>query len=114
MSIARKGFDLDLKDGLIGEANLRKIFANKKIEVKRDYLSKTTGNIAIEFECRGVPSGIATTEAEFWCFILEKENLYILVPTEKLRLLCAMAEIVEGGDDKASKMYLLPKWDLIR
>ena len=40
---------------------------DSKIEVKseRDIWQKT-GNIAIEYECYGKPSGISSTEADYW------------------------------------------------
>ena len=42
-----------------------------KIEVKteRDWWFKT-GNIAIEVECNGKPSGIMATKADYWVHIL--------------------------------------------
>lgn len=106
-------WDLDFKDGTIGEEQLRAIFADKKLEVKRDFLSHKTGNIAVEFESRGEPSGITTTQAHWWAFILDKEGSIILVPTEKLRTLIKGKKIVNGGDNDTSKMYLVSKKDLI-
>jgi hypothetical protein len=51
------------------------IFANKKIEVKteRDWWEKT-GNIALEYECNGKPSGISATQSDYWIHILAKGN----------------------------------------
>lgn len=37
-------------------------------EVKYDLKVETTGNIAIEYECRGRPTGIAATEADYWVY----------------------------------------------
>ena len=52
-------FDLDLKYGQMREKQVHNMFYNKKIEVKteRDWWAKT-GNIAIEVECNGKPSGL--------------------------------------------------------
>ena len=64
-------FDLDLQYGQLREQQVHDMFHNKKIEVKteRDWWKKT-GNIAIEYECNGKPSGIDKTESDFLIHIL--------------------------------------------
>ena len=73
--MANKKFDLDLKYGQIREKQVYDIFATKKIEVKteRDWWHKT-GNIALEYECHGKPSGINATKSDYWIQILAKGN----------------------------------------
>jgi hypothetical protein len=58
-------FDLDLKNGQGIEKHIEEILRgnNGLIEIKNDKISPTTENIAIEFECRGKPSGISITKA---------------------------------------------------
>jgi len=70
-----KKFDIDLKYGQVREKQVSNIFANKKIEVKteRDWWEKT-GNIALEYECNGKPSGISATQSDYWIHILAKGN----------------------------------------
>ena len=70
-----KKFDLDLKYGQVREKQVSDIFANKKIEIKteRDWWHKT-GNIALEYEYNGKPSGINATESDYWIQILAKGN----------------------------------------
>ena len=70
-----KKFDIDLKYGQLREKQVHDIFSNKKIEVKteRDWWYKT-GNIALEYECNGRPSGIDATESDYWIQILAKGN----------------------------------------
>ena len=70
-----KKFDIDLKYGQLREKQVHDIFSNKKIEVKteRDWWHKT-GNIALEYECNGRPSGIDATESDYWIQILAKGN----------------------------------------
>ena len=70
-----KKFDIDLKYGQVREKQVSNIFANKKIEVKteRDWWEKT-GNIALEYECNGKPSGISSTQSDYWIHILAKGN----------------------------------------
>ena len=72
---ANKKFDIDLKYGQVREKQVLNIFANKKIEVKteRDWWEKT-GNIALEYECNGKPSGISSTQSDYWIHILAKGN----------------------------------------
>jgi hypothetical protein len=60
-----KRFDLDLQYGQVFEQKVADMLQNKKIEVKTERDKwKSTGNIVIEFESRGRPSGIASTEAD--------------------------------------------------
>ena len=63
----RKKFDLDLKYGQVREKYVADMLQDKKIEVKseRDVWQRT-GNIAIEYESYGKPSGINATEADYW------------------------------------------------
>ena len=80
-------FRYDLEVGQVAEAGLADIFENKKVEVKRDLKSKETGNIFIEYQSRGKPSGLATTESDFYCFVIE--DLYIILPTIKEPVIAA-------------------------
>ena len=63
----RKKFDIDLAYGEVREQQIADMLTNKKIEVKseRDVWQRT-GNIAIEYECYGKPSGINATESDYW------------------------------------------------
>ena len=63
----RKKFDIDLEYGEVREQMVADMLQNKKIEVKseRDVWQRT-GNIAIEYECYGKPSGINATESDYW------------------------------------------------
>jgi len=113
-------FDLDLKDGLEGESLLASIFKDKKVEVKRDFMVSDTGNIVIEFQYKGRPSGISITEADYWAFVLDgaryEGKVILLVETKKLQDFISNGRymIVNGGDNCESKMYLVPVKDLLR
>ena len=63
----RKKFDIDLSYGKVREQMVADMLQDKKIEVKseRDMWMRT-GNIAIEYESYGKPSGIAATESDYW------------------------------------------------
>ena len=110
----RKKFDLDLAYGKVREQRVADMLTDKKIEVKseRDMWVRT-GNIAIEFESYGKPSGIAATEADYWFhnLCIGKETFATLVfdvPSLK-RIIDNLdyKKTVSGGDHNASRLYLL-------
>lgn len=113
-----KRFDLDLKFGVVYEKQLLNMFENSKIEVKteRDLWVKTK-NIVIEFESRGKPSGIVTTEADYWFHNLVKDGIIkcsLCFPIDQLRAYIEKANprVVRGGDNMTSKLYLINLQDL--
>lgn len=82
-----------------------------KIEVKSDRQASRTGNLAIEYECNNKPSGITSTEADFWIYFIvhpDRDECYI-IPTEKLREIVKTCPKVRGGDGMRSKMFLVNK-----
>ena len=110
----RKKFDLDLAYGKVREQRVADMLTDKKVEVKseRDMWVRT-GNIAIEYESYGKPSGIAATEADYWFHNLCIGNetfatLVFDVPSLK-RIIDNLdyKKTVSGGDHNASRMYLL-------
>jgi len=114
-----KRFDLDLQYGQVFEQKVADMLQNSKIEVKteRDMWSKT-GNIVVEFESRGRPSGIASTEADYWFHNLAKGDdivMTLVFPVYKLRSYISknMPKMVRGGDDNTSRMYLISLTDLV-
>ena len=63
----RKKFDIDLEYGKVREELVANMLQDKKIEVKSERdIWQSTGNIAIEFESYGKPSGIMATESDYW------------------------------------------------
>jgi len=114
-----KRFDIDLEYGKVFEQKVADMLQNSKIEVKteRDKWSKT-GNIVVEFESRGRPSGIATTEADYWFHNLAIGNnivMTLVFPVYKLRSYIAknMPKMIRGGDNNTSRMYLINLTDLV-
>jgi hypothetical protein len=87
---------------------------DKKIEVKSERnMWVRTGNIAIEYECYGKPSGISSTESDYWFHNLcigddTFATLVFDVPSLK-RIIDNLDEkrTVSGGDNGASRMYLV-------
>tara|TARA_R100001510_G_scaffold5435_3_gene4357 strand:+ start:5876 stop:6256 length:381 start_codon:yes stop_codon:yes gene_type:complete len=108
-------FDIDLAKGMQMEETLKEFFEGKRIEVKSErHIWETTGNHFVEYECRGKPSGIAVTEAEFWALMLIREDetivMVYIVPIERMKALARKHwnNKTIGGDDNASKGVLVP------
>lgn len=110
----RKKFDIDLEYGKIRESQVLDMFENAKIEVKseRDIWQKS-GNIAIEYECYGKPSGIKATESDYWFHNLcinDETYATLVFRTDFLRRIIDSLDYVrsvKGGDNMAARMYLL-------
>ena len=110
----RKKFDLDLQYGKVREKRVADMLQDKKIEVKseRDMWVRT-GNIAIEYECYGKPSGINATESDYWFHNLcigDETFATLVFDTASLKRIIANLDkkrSVSGGDNNASRMYLL-------
>ena len=113
----RKKFDLDLKYGQVREKIVADMLQDKKIEVKSERgMWLQTGNIAIEYECYGKPSGINATKSDYWFHNLcvGDEVFATLVFETKMLKKIINASInenqvrsVSGGDHNASRMYLM-------
>lgn len=108
-------FRYDLKVGQIGEKLLSDILLNKKIEVKRDSWIYKSGNIAIEYESRGKPSGIAKSEAGYWAIIFSggyEDEIIIIIKENRLKKICRefykKGNIKSMGDNNTSKSILIP------
>jgi len=110
----RKKFDIDLEYGKVREKMVADMLQDKKIEVKseRDVWQKT-GNIAIEYECYGKPSGINATESDYWFHNLcigDETFATIVFDTKSLKRIISNLDSkrsVSGGDHNAARMYLL-------
>lgn len=107
-------FDVDLEFGQQWEKHIDEMFSGAKtceIKTERDKWA-STGNICIEIESYGKPSGLTSTEAELWVHNLVKDGelcCSLVFNTDKLREVMAQMEpyTVMGGDHKASKLYLV-------
>ena len=108
-------FEYDLEFGHEGEGIIADMFENKKIEVKRDNWVGRTGNIAIEYKSRGKPSGIATTQADYWIIMFSKEyedKFMFIIETQKLKEVTKKyfnkGSIKKMGDSNTSSAVLIP------
>jgi len=109
-----KKFDLDLQFGTIREQRIAKMLEQDQIEIKTERgMWRNTGNIAIEYEWNGKPSGITSTEASWWWHVLEDDGepvCDIVFRTDKLKELIENPNLrrVNGGDDGLARLILLP------
>ena len=112
-------FDLDLKYGQIRENKVREMFSKCQIEVKSERSWwKKTGNIAIEYEYRGKPSGIYATTSDYWFHRLEGDRDEFCTLVFKTSILKGIVDKYKDkltknvGDNKASKCVLIPIKDI--
>lgn len=106
-------FNYDLQFGEKAEDFVNKLFTNGgKIEVKYDRKAHETGNLFVEVISRDKPSGISTTKANYWIFVIDKRQYAIIINVEKLKKICKDkykdGGYVLGGDENTSKGLLIP------
>jgi hypothetical protein len=86
-----------------------------KIEIKEDFTCERTDNVGLEFQCRGKPSGINVTEADYYIYKLHTKTdgiQYVMHSVPALRKKIANGEyfrIVSGGDEGSNSMNYLFK-----
>ena len=85
----------------------------KLVEVKEDFYCKKSGNVALEVECRGKPSGLAASLADYWMYKIHQPDSTVfwgLVPIQDLfraiRDKVFLREVVGGDKGSSTRMYL--------
>lgn len=123
---SRNDFKYDLKVGQLAEKTVGKLLMlnDSTIEVKLDLLTQKTGNIAIEYRSRGKKSGISTTKAKYWAFVISIENKeyeefpIVVITTEYLKEIARkyykLGRTIRGGDNNTSEMVLVPIKDIFK
>jgi hypothetical protein len=89
--MSRSDWDLDLRFGQEGEVVVNSLLTApiETVEVKRDRRWIETGNLYIETECWSdvlscwYASGITTSKASHWSFVLE--DTVLIIPTDSVR-----------------------------
>ena len=117
----KSDFKYDLLTGVLdGESWVHRLLETKKIEVKNDSaISDKTGNVYIEYECRGKKSGLSTTEADYYAIKLSGERAIIIGVDElksKIKQLVKVGRArmgVKGGDNNLSVGVLVRIKDLV-
>tara|TARA_R100000234_G_scaffold118041_1_gene97674 strand:- start:9 stop:371 length:363 start_codon:yes stop_codon:yes gene_type:complete len=109
-------FDLDLKFGQEKENELQEAIEGL-VECKADRLCQKTGNVFVEIESRGKPSGIKVTKANYqaYCLVVpeRKKDVWVLVPTSIVKKIMKNFPIKKGGDNFTSKGHIIPKAELL-
>lgn len=121
-------FDADLQFGQQGERWLMWLGTDQaKVEVKTERDTwMNTKNAVFEFRCRDKPSGITTTQSDYWLHIFSERGqavMAFLFRVEELKqFLRAVykdpekygARVCRGGDDNRSEVILVPVQELHR
>ena len=82
-------------------------------EVKADRLAYKYGckTMFIEYECSDKPSGISSTEADYWVYFMVRPNgeyVAYRIPIEALKKACVGCPVKSGGDGYKSRGYIVP------
>lgn len=116
--LSNKGFDIDLATGQFSESVLADILSRsgQYIEVKSDAKCQQTGNIYLEYESRGKPSGLAVTEAQWWA-IEYRPMRWLIIRTLELKEIAREYYKnggIKGGDYDTSRGVLVPLERILR
>lgn len=86
---------------------------NKTFEIKNDLMSSKTGNLAIEIGKRsGEPSGITSSESDYFMIFTCGEVLLIDTPSLKEYVNNGSHRVVNGGDKWQTRMALVKISDM--
>lgn len=106
-------FDIDFSRGLIGEnlvSNLPESIQSGTVEVKTDYRAETTGNFYVETwqygqadESDKKQSGINTTKADSWAFVIPQTGAMFLIKTDDLKALMKANDYRETRQPKINE-----------
>jgi hypothetical protein len=119
IAISLVGGKIDRPEGNFKEYDFKN--ETTKYEVKADRKTCSTGNLFIEYECSGKPSGITATKADYmFYFVILPLSLktyplnYRLykIPISDFPAITKGARSVAGGDGYRSKGYLIKEKDI--
>lgn len=116
LSMIQRNYEAYIVDGYCKEYDIFVKELGFGVEVKVDTKSMETGNIVIEVECNGVPSGLTTTKAKYWVIYDGLGYHWFLV--KDLRIIVGrssnLAEFIGNGDSYSKKAYLIKKEELYK
>lgn len=79
-----------------------------RVEVKRDLLAPRTGNVAVETEYDGRPSGIMLTDATWWAVVVAND-VHIVRTADLRQLVFAPGRpTVPAGHEHKARVALVP------
>ena len=102
-------FSKDNRYDLLIETVRGKVFT---VEVKEDFTCEKTGNVGLEFSCRGKPSGVSVSEATHYVYKIHtpKGIRFFIIKTDTLKGMIKSGKykaIVNGGDKDSSSLNYL-------
>lgn len=100
-----RGFDVES----VGRTDPRcDLHLSLSLEIKTDLAAERTGRVAVEIAHHGRPSGLSTSTAAAWCFVVGETG--VMVPTWILRTMVKTGGYrrTNGGDYCASTLVLIP------
>jgi hypothetical protein len=89
----------------IGRHAAYDILISATAEIKTDAKAASTGNVAIEIACNGRPSGLTTSTADFWVFVIGNDAY--LIRTNKLRIIIRELKPIDANGGH-NRVVLLP------
>lgn len=105
-----------------GDYDLLLIYKNghtKTVEIKEDFYCQRSGNVALEYECRGKLSGISTTKANIIMYKVHMNNIVCFHACtasklkESIRNRRYFRDVV-GGDVGSNTKMLLYKYPIFQ
>lgn len=90
------------------------------VEVKEDFTCERTGNVGLEYSCRGKDSGISVSKSDYYCYKLHEpsgEINFYLIETNMLKRLITDEKYhnkVNGGDLNSNSLSYLFRLSLIK
>ena len=104
-------FSAYMSEGNFSDYDIMMPISGLSIEVKRDFRSEITQNLAFEIRFKGNKSGLASTKADIWV-TADKYYLYffsvqLLREWFKEKCKSNVFRIVKGGDDNMSEMIIV-------
>ena len=117
-----KDNDTSAYDLLFEDENIDLITYEVKTDLwEKDWDKGGSGNMAIEYKCRGKSSGISVTKAKYFVYYLVNvsDKQIWLIETEKLQELLlrekfpskTVGETHYDSDEKVAKCYMIPRFE---
>jgi hypothetical protein len=106
----------DVKMGL-GEGD---DFKEVTIEIKEDFTCERTGNVGVEVESWGRPSGLSVSKADFYLYKVHEPNgrksMYMIKTTKLKKMVkdCLWFREVVGGDPGSDSRNFLFKLNVVK
>lgn len=117
MDKPRPQFDIDLRFGQSRELSFAEVLmirGGHLLELKSDQKCASTGNVFVEYEQQGKPSGVRTTESHWWTTEVAN-NVFVTMPTETLLNLARLYwHTRRPGGDNNNWGVLVPVTDLVK